>query len=47
MRDMIEWVDGRWLIEYRKVGMSSGSPRTSTPAFDHEETRIGRRLAQL
>ncbi|MDE0420399.1 MAG: type II toxin-antitoxin system HipA family toxin [Gammaproteobacteria bacterium] len=47
LRDMIELVDGRWQIECRKVGMTRGETKAYTRAFDHEETRIGRRLAQL
>ena len=43
--DMTRVIDGRWRIECRKVGMSAREVRDYTPAFEHEETRVARRLS--
>lgn len=43
--DMSRVIDGRWRIECRKVGMSAGEVRDYTPAFEHEEARVARRLS--
>ena len=38
-------VDSRWRIECRKAGMTAREVRDYTPAFEHEETRVARRLS--
>ena len=42
--DINRVIDSRWRVECRKVGMSAREVRDYTPAFDHEEARIARRL---
>ena len=44
--DMVRVIDRRWRIECRKVGLSAPDTRSYTPAFEHEETRMARRLSQ-
>ena len=47
LRGLIAVIDGRWRIECRKVGMTAREIRAYTPAFEHEETRVGRRLVRM
>lgn len=44
--DMVRAIDGRWRIECHKSGMNARETDSYSPAFEHEETRIARRLSK-
>ena len=44
--DMVHVIDSRWRIECRKVGLNARETSSYVPAFEHEETRIARRLSK-
>lgn len=45
LRDMVGVIDERWQVECGGVGMNATEVKAYAPAFEHEETRVGRRLA--
>ena len=47
LRDIVGVIDNRWRIECRAVGMSASEVRAYAPAFEHDETRVARRLCNL
>lgn len=44
--DLVRAIDSRWRIECRKSGMNARETSSYAPAFEHEETRIARRLTK-
>lgn len=44
LRNVVGVIDERWRIECRNVGMNAREVRAYTSAFEHEESRMARRL---
>ena len=44
--DIVRMVENRWRVECRAVGMRASEIRAYTPAFEHDETRVARRLSR-
>ena len=43
---MVGVIDGRWRQRCREAGLSAAETRHYAPAFEHEETKVARRLAK-
>ena len=44
--NMVGVIDGRWRQRCREAGLSAAETRRYAPAFEHEETKVARRLAK-
>ena len=43
---MVAAIDGRWRQRCREAGLSAADIKHCAPAFEHEETKVARRLAK-